>query len=469
MSEHALGFDVGLSGVRAAVVRDDGVLVSSSRRGHERARLGDGVAEHDPADWLEGVTIAGREAVAAAGECRIACVGVAALGPAPVLVDEDLRPLTSALLFALDRRAEPQRRRLLGGAGAGGAATALDNALPKLAWWDEHWPERVTRAAWALDATGFVVATLTGVPVMDSITAGDYALPGARPSVPLPAPVDPLSLAGELRPDWADRLGVPPGLPVAVGTYDSFVDIAAAGVRRPGDAGVVLGSTTIVGRAAKDAVEPPEGLGASAYPGEGRLLGGWTLSGGRVLDWFSRSFGAGEDLAAAAAGVQPAGLLALPYLSGERTPLWDPLARAALIGLSPDTGPAEVYRALVDSLALTVLDHTERLEEALGPRSAWGAIGGGTRHPLWPQATADALGAALEIPPHAGEAVGPALLALRTLGVDPERRVAATLAPVPRESERLRRLLPAFRELGLLSGTLLRDLVAEADPQEVSR
>jgi xylulokinase len=447
MSEHTLGFDVGLSGVRATVLRQDGALVARARRPHDHARMGDATAEHDPSDWLEGVAAAGRDAVAAAGGARVSCVGVAALGPAPVLVDADLRALTAAPLFGFDRRAEPQRRRMLDEVEAGPDAATLDNALPKLAWWVEHEPELARRADWAVDATGFVVGALTGLPVMDSITACDYGLPGAEPPVPLPEPRDPLAVAGGLLPDWAARLGVEPGLPVTVGTYDSFVDIAAAGVRRPGDSGLVLGSTMIICRATRDGIEPPPGLGASAYPGEGRLIGGWTLSGGVVLDWFAARFGAGDDLARAAARARPAGLLALPYLSGERTPVWDPLARGALVGLTPQTGPADVYRALVESLALAVLDHAERLEQALGGAPAWRATGGGTSHPLWAQSTADALGAPLEIAPDAAEGVGPALLALRALGADPERRPAGVLAPDPRGSERLRRLLPAFRSL----------------------
>src|SRR5918995_1205892 len=184
MSQHTLGFDVGLSGVRSAVVRDDGTLVAHARRPHERARISDGIAEHDPSDWLEGVLATGREALAAADVAGIDAIGVAALGPAPLLVDDTLRPLTNALLFSLDRRAEPQRQRMLEEApvtwsrvpsnlapAAEASAGTLDNALPKLAWGAEHEPAITGRAAWALDATGFVVSTLTGVAVMDSIPA----------------------------------------------------------------------------------------------------------------------------------------------------------------------------------------------------------------------------------------------------------------------------------------------------------
>lgn len=461
MSEHALGFDVGLSGVRATVVRDDGVLVASARRAHERARLGDGIAEHDPVDWLEGVERAGREAVRGAGDVPIAAIGVSALGPAPVLVDADLRALTTAPLFALDRRAEPQRRRIADAAAEDHAASTLDNALPKLAWWIERDPSLADRATWAVDATGFVVGSLSGVPVMDSITAGDYRLPGVDAPVPTPAPVDPLTAAGGLRPGWAERLGVPAGLPVIAGTYDSFVDIAAAGVRGPGDSGLVLGSTMIVCRATGAGLDPPPGLGASAYPGEGALIGGWTLAGGLVLDWFEARFGGGEDLTVAAPQAEQPRLLALPYLAGERTPLWDPLARGALVGLTPDVGPAEVYRALVESLALVVLDHADRLEQALGPAVSWRVAGGGVRNELWLQATADALGVPLEIPPDAAEGAGPSLLALRALGIDIERRTARTVVPDPPASERLRGRLSLFRELSRLVAPTVHELLAD--------
>jgi len=227
--DHVLGIDIGLTGVRAAVVRQDGELLGGGRRGHTRAVLADGRAEHDPADWLDGMAAATRAALAQARGVRPAALGIAALGPAPVLVDRGLEPLTPALLFSLDRRAEPQRRRMVGDLSAAAALATGDNALPKLAWWREHVPEVFARAAWGLDATGFLVGWCTGVPVMDTVTAADYELPGVRAPVPLPVPIAPTALAGRLGERPARRLGLEPGLPVTAGTYDSFADLAAAG------------------------------------------------------------------------------------------------------------------------------------------------------------------------------------------------------------------------------------------------
>ena len=478
MALHSLGFDVGLSGVRATVLREDGALVASARRAHEHARFGPGLAEHDPADWLAGIEAAGREVLRQAAAVEVGCVGLAALGPAPVLVDDELRPLTKAPLFGLDRRAEPERRALLGAGATLGAVLpnlgsapddTLDNALPKLLHWAEREPELTARAAWALDATGFLVASLTGVPVMDNVTAGDYALAGVESPVPLPEPLDPVAVAGELSAEAGARLGLTAGIPVAAGTYDSFVDIAAAGVRRPGDAGLVLGSTMIICRAAEPHAPTPAGLGASGYPGDGVLIGGWTLSGGLGLDWFAERFATGmtqAELAGAAARVEPGGVLALPYLAGERTPIWDPHARGAFANLAPDSGPAELYRALVDSLALVALDHAERLDGALGPCEAWRVTGGGTRNHAWLGATADALGVPLEIAPDAAEATGPALLALRAIGIDPERPSGRRIEPDRRRTARYATLLPIFRELHPRLSEALRDLNATSEETE---
>jgi xylulokinase len=396
---------------------------------------GRGRAEQDPRAWLDGALAAGAEAARDAA-VPIDVVGVGALGPAPLLVDAALEPLTPALLFALDTRADAERIAL--------GIASDDHALPKLHWWAANEPALVQRAAHALDAAGYLVAALTGVPVMDAVTAQSY---GDGSPVPLPAPIDPLAIAGALRSGPASLLGLPAGTPVIAGTLDTYVDVAGAGVRRPGDACVLLGSTLVLCRCVEGPVAA-DGLELSPYPGEGLLLGGWTAAGGSVLDWFRRELG-GDGTAERAAALEPGagGLVALPYLAGERTPLRDPLARGLVLGLTLRTRREELHRAFVDALALSARDHVVRFESAgLAPR-AWRVAGGGTRDPAWLQATADALGAPLEVCAWAGEAVGPALLALRALGVDGSRAVERIVTPDEARGERYERLYGVYRTL----------------------
>jgi len=440
---HALGIDVGLSGVRAAVVRADGTLAGAARRPHARAVRAPGVAEHDPQDWLDGLRPTARAARSQAGGPRVGAVGIAALGPAPLLVDRGGAALTPAPLFSLDARAAAQRARL----DPDGGAAVADHALPHLRRMVEERPELRHGAAWALDATGFLVSRCVGAPVMDVVTRADHVWPGAELVAPLPAPIAPDALAGVLDADGAELLGLEPGVPVLAGTYDSFVDLAGAGVTAPGDAGIVLGSTMIVG-VVHTAAEPAGGLGVSPYFGGGVLLGGWTLNGGTVLEWGERTLaGEPEDLRRAAAGLQPGagGVLVLPYLAGERTPVWDLDARGAVLGLSLDLSPAHLYRGLVDALALALRDHVARLPGE--PPARWRITGGGVRHAAWLQAVADAVGAPLDVVADAGEAVGPALLALAAVGAPVARAVARTVQPDAGRARRFDALYDDYRRL----------------------
>lgn len=430
---------MGLSAVRASLVSGRGRLVGRGRKPLAPLLPGPGRAEQDPCAWLDAALGAGAEAVAEAGVASVDVVGIGALGPAPLLVDADLEPLTQALLFALDSRAEDERLAL--------GVESHDHALPKLRWWQAHEPALVKRAAYALDAAGYLVAALTGVPTMDTITAASYAAGDGGTPVPVPEPVDPLAVAGALGPEPASRLGLRAGTPVIAGTLDTYVDIAAAGVRGPGDACLLLGSTLVLCRAV-DGPVAADGLELSPYPGEGLLLGGWTAAGGSVLDWFRRELG-DEGVEERAAALEPGagGLVALPYLAGERTPVRDPLARGLVVGLTLRTRREELYRALVDSLALAARDHLARFEAVGLAPPVWRAAGGGTRDPAWPQATADALGAPLELCAWAGEAIGPALLALRALGADVQRPVERVVRPDPARRERYERLYGIYRTL----------------------
>jgi xylulokinase len=406
-------------------------LLASSRR-PLRPRLAHARAELDPAAWLDAVLDAGREA---ARGLDVEMVAVCALGPAPILVDASIEPLTPALLFSLDRRAEDERAWL---------GTTHDHALPKLLWWRDHEPAVWRRAASAVDLTGFLVARLTGNAVQDSITRADYEHPTEAPPLPLPEPLDPLAQAGSLRADAARALGLATGTPVAAGTYDTFADIAAAGVRQPGDACVLLGSTLVIGRAVPEPVECP-GLEVSRYLGVGRFVGGWTATAGLALDWFRRELGGVDGAESLEPGA--AGLLVLPYLAGERTPVWDPQASGVVVGLTLETRRVDLYRALVDGIALAARDHVERLKDVALEPSRWRASGGGTRDETWLGATCDAVGAPLEVVAHADNAVGSAVLALWAMGADVTLPVVREIEPDAARSARFEDLHAAYRDL----------------------
>jgi xylulokinase len=428
----ALGIDVGMSGVRAAVVDEHGALLGAGRAAAAVGVTADR-AEADPRAWLRGALEAGAAAVAEAG-VAIDAIGVSALGPAPVLVTGDGEPVSAALLFGLDRRAEEQRVRL---------GLTHDHALPKLLWWAEHEPERLARAATAVDVAGFVVAGLCGEIVMDSITAVAYTAAGAEAPLPLPRPCEPLARAGGLLPGPAAALGATAGTPVIAGTLDSYADVAGTAAA-PGTGCLLLGSTLVVYAVAAEPVLVP-GLEVQHQPAPGVLLGGASVCGGATIAWLEGVLGSGDDdLHALPPGA--GGLLALPYLAGERTPVNDPRATGAVVGLTYATTPAELRRAFVDSVALCALDHAARLRTRAVDPPRWRVAGGASRNEALLRGCCDAIGRPLELMPHAGAAIGPASMALRAAGASWQPVPERVVEPDAARGERFASLLVAYRD-----------------------
>ena len=447
---HALGIDIGVSGARAAVVGVDGTVAGCARvarPGGPGAALG----LQDPGQWAaEALGVACR-ALAEASVADVVAIAVAALGPAPVLVDAQLRPLVSAPLFMLDSAVEDQRSRLLDVLGLDGAAMPPGHPVAWFQWWQRNAPAAWDQASLVMDVTGFVVSALTGVPTMDIVTALDYSVPGMPCPLPVPPARDPREIVGGLAARPAADLGLHAGTPVAAGTYDSYIDLARMGANQPGDACILLGSTLVVGQITTEAVVLPadSGLCRTPYLGDGQLLGGWTSAGGLTLDWCADALGAAtQDIWAAVGGLAPGagGLLALPYLAGERSPVWDGLARGVVVGLTARTSKIEVCRAFLDSVALSTRDLTYRLRQIAPKPDKWRVSGGGVRNPAWLQATADAVGGLLEVIDEPG-GVAAAAHAFDAVGMTIKPPATFLIAPDRSRSERYSILYESYREL----------------------
>lgn len=451
----ALGLDVGSGGARAALVDADGRTLAALSGAPRSDAWWTKMTAEDL--FAEGAAVARRLVTGLSTPAIVRSVGVGALGPTPVPVDRELRSLFPLSPYSLEPvlPAGGRRRR---------HRIGMDDPSPKLRRWREQEPGKWRRVAWVVDLTGYVVGRLTGRPVMDAVTAADYRR-AARDGVPLPAILDPLAVVGGLGRDGAAALGLSAGIPVVAGTYDSYIDLFGAGVRRPGERGAVLGSTLVLGRAIDVSEEPirtDPGLRIVGYLEGRRLLVGWTAAAGLTLDWARGRLGfdqtaptLAEDLSRLAPG--EAGLLALPYLSGERSPVWDPWARGAVVGLGLGTTRLELYRAFLDAVGLSTLDLADRLGDGSAAGRPWRVTGGGARDAAWLDATVDALGARVEtVAASPGSAA--AAVAWRGIDVDVQLPVDRGLDPDPDRHERYRRALPLYRELYRRLRPLMRTL-----------
>jgi xylulokinase len=451
VDDATLGIDVGLTGARAAVLAREGQVLGHGRVPCRDMRFSPGRAEHDPAEWVAEATGAARAAMDSAGVTSVDAITVTALGPAPLLVDRELVPLTPALILSLDRRAEPIRRRLRNELGLGEADLSSDHCVPKLLWWREHAPEIWSRAFLAMDATGFIVASLTGNPVMDTITACDYRAPGLTSPVAVPDPREPLAIGGGLSVAAAAALGLPVGTPVTVGTYDSGIDLDRLGARAPGGAVILMGSTLIVAQVVEAGFSGPQdpGLRTTRLAGGDLAVGGWTSTAGMALDWCAAMLGLppGEpppEVAMLNPGA--GGLLALPYLAGERSPQWDPLARGGIVGLTLGTTAAEVYRSVLDAVALSARDLTDRMAGEVPRPNRWRVGGGAVRNGAWLQATCDAVGKPFDVVDEPG-GVAAAAFAQSARGQEPAPPATRPLVANMERNARFTTLFTMYRAL----------------------
>jgi sugar (pentulose or hexulose) kinase len=249
-----------------------------------------------------------------------------------------------------------------------------------------------------------------GTPPLQGRWPGDPELPGFGPVLATG------TIAGHATGDH----GVPAGVALVPGAQDAYLSFWGGGVDTPGRGLDPGGRTGGLGVAVDAGRRPPAMYGLpSAVPGVD-IVGGPTSSHGLVLDWWSRITGRPvDDLLELAAGV-PAGaggVLALPYLEGERAPRWEPRLRAELVGLGSATGPAEVTRALLEGTAYG-LAHIARALAAEGVGLERLVVGGRpARSALWTAIKASVLEVPVEVPAYTElSAYGAALAAGSALG-----------------------------------------------------
>ncbi|GAA4620200.1 FGGY family carbohydrate kinase [Saccharopolyspora hordei] len=411
-----IGIDAGTSVVKSVAYAADGTELAVARRPTRVEHPRPGWAEQDMHEVWDAVADTVAELTAETGS-EVAALALTAQGDGCWLVDDDGRPTGPALLWndarasaiAADWAASGVLAELFqvnGSVGFGGLPHA------QLRWLAEHEPERTARSATVLTCGGWLFHCLTGRlawdvseasnPFLDART-GEYSptvltelgLDWARRL--LPEVVDGQQRIAPLRETAAARLGVPAGTPVVLGAYDVVSTAIGAGVTEPGQACTILG-TTICTEVISDSPRlerTPVGMSLRT-PEPGRwMLASATLSGTEVVEWACRVLGLPnpEDLTDLAEQAEPGsgGLLVLPYLSlaGERAPFYDPSARGSLHGLSLEHGPAEIARAVLEGLAMTIRDC---LRASTAQPTELRLTGGGSANRLWRQVIADVTG-----------------------------------------------------------------------------
>lgn len=430
-----IGLDLGTSSAKGAAFDLAGRALASAEYPYRYEQPAPGWAEMNAEIWWH----AAREILRALSEriapARVRAVGVSGQAPTLLAVDGDGRPVRPAILW-LDVRSEDEAA-VLALRLPPGMERASGNRLhayylgPKLAWLRAREPERLARTATVLQSHSFPVMRLTGERVTDyssaSLAAPLYdALarawsPTAASALGVPMRLLPRlapahAVAGTVTEAAARETGLDAGTPVVVGGADFAASTLAGGVTEPGEACLMLGTAGNLIMPFTGARFDTRFINAHHVGADRYLALGATLAGA-VLEWL-RGVAAPDvpletlDAEADRVAVGADGVTLLPYLQGERTPVWDAGARGAFIGLSLAHGRGHLWRAALEAVAVSFRHAAEVAREQGLALHEVIAVNGGGKSAVWRRIIADALGVPLlHAPDHAGAPGGAALLA----------------------------------------------------------
>ena len=477
-----IGIDVGTTGAQAVAVDEEGRVVATASSEYPLLTPRPRWIEQDPARWWEGV----REILAstardveAAGR-SVAGVGLTGQMHGSVFLDAAGEVIRPALLWN-DQRTVKQCEDITQAVGERRLVEITGNPAltgfqaPKVLWLRDEEPDAFGRVEHVLLPKDYIRYRLSGRFATDaSDAAGTLFLDLAQrtwsseildalgvPASWLPDVFESPEPTGSLEPEIADELGLPAGIPIAAGGGDNAAAAIGTGITRDGLMSSSIGTSGVLfAHADMPAVDPSGRIHAfcHAVPGKDCLLA-VVLSAGGSLRWWRDVTGADYDTLVAEAADTPAGsegLVFLPYLTGERTPHLDPLARGVFLGLTARHTRGHLTRALMEGVLFGLRDGLEIMRD-LGVRpKEIRATGGGATSDLWLRLQADVYG----LPVHRleieeGAAYGAALLGHVAAGAFPDVDEAASVVrtkpevtePDPRSTETYDALHGVYRSV----------------------
>ncbi|MBA3687943.1 MAG: xylulokinase [Chloroflexi bacterium] len=436
-----LGIDVSTTATKAILIDRDGAVRGTGSVDLRVSMPQPLWSEQDPADWWSAAGLAIGEALASADAsgADIEAVGLTGQMHGAVLLDAGSAVLRPAILWNDQRTAAEcdeirsliGRERLIAITG-NDAITGL--TAPKLLWVRHHEPEVWSRLAHVLLPKDYLRFRLTGGFATDKADGSgtllfDLASRGWSPDLLselglepdwFPVTFEGPEVTGSLTRDASEETGLRAGTPVVAGGGDQSANAIGVGVVSEGSVALSLGTSGVIFAATETPIHEPDGrvhAFCHAVPGRWHLMS-VMLSAAGSLRWFRDALAPGEDfgeLASSAADVEAAtdGLFFLPYLSGERSPYPDPLARGAFVGLTLRHDRRHLVRAVLEGVAFGLRDGLDLMVGAGVPRPHQiRASGGGLASPVWRQVQADILDAELATTSTAeGAAYGAAILA----------------------------------------------------------
>lgn len=434
MKQYLLGIDIGTSACKTAVFDENGVVLASGSGDYPVYYPHPGWAEQNPEEWWAAVCKAVKETMEKGGIAPGDIVGIGIDGQSwsAIPVDKDGNVLTNTPIWMDTRAADiceevgkkVEEDRIF---QVCGNPFKPSYTTPKILWYQKHMPDVYAKTDKILQSNSFIAYKLTGEMTQElsqgyglhcfDMRKGVWDLEMCRElglsSDMLPEIYPSHAVVGKVTAKAAAECGLQEGTPVVAGALDAACGTLGAGVIHPGETqeqGGQAGGMSIC----MDEYKADKRLILSyhAAPGQWILQGG-TVGGGGVMRWMEREFGDYERLTGKESGkssltifnelaekIAPGsdGVVFLPYMSGERSPIWDPYAKGVFYGLDFSKTKGHFIRSAMEGVALSLRHNLEVAREAGAEVSELRAMGGSANSLLWTQIKSDVTGKKIIVP-----------------------------------------------------------------------
>lgn len=444
MSEHSayiIGVDIGTSSTKSIVQGMNGKVLATFQQAYTTQHPQPGYSEQDPEVILAAVKAGIRAVVAQAGGAP-AAISFSSAMHSIMAVNAAGSPLTPLIIWA-DNRSEPYALALRDTPEGQliyrqtGTPVHAMSPLCKIMWLREQQPSLFAQAALFPGIKEYLFHHFFGIYIIDHSIASAtglfdiHTLQWCEPALAaagitaqqLPQPVPANHIVTGLQAALAEELGIPANTPFVIGGSDGCLAQLGSGALDEGHATLTIGTSGAVRMAgSRPLTDAHARLFTYLLTDNIYITGGATNNGGVVLQWLVRDFlqqplSALNGLVNDALAVDAGRLLCLPYLLGERAPVWNSHASAAFIGIQPQHTAAHFTRAVLEGICFALFSIKQALSETAGPVRKISVSGGFTSSPGWIQLLADIFGQDMYLQQESdASALGAIMLAAQALG-----------------------------------------------------
>ena len=479
---NVLVLNMGMKSIRSVIFDGNGKKLAFSAK-PIRTAINDLRVQQDPQEWWDKGVEVMKASIHDAGITHLDCVTVTTSASCLVCTDGDGSPIGPSIMVS-DKRATEEVTDLTHAAAwpAVKERTGLDMSvsliLPKILWIKRNEPELFNRTRWFLTPNDYLIFKLGGSVATDYLNALKYHYDLGAHSYPIDLldefgiPVDKLppvvgtgELVGEMDDSVACALGIDRGAKVVVTSYDAICSFVGSGVAEEGEASDVSGTVTVFRALSRaNSTLPSDKVYMTPFDqGEYRIIGGSNNLGGGLIEWAKQCYYAKEEYPyevmekeAGESEIGARGIIFLPYLLGERAPIWNDNARGVFFGLERMHTRKDMTRAVFESCAFIDRSISDAIEETGAQVNSVRLSGGLARMGLVSQIKADVLGKEVHVlSDFETTASGAAMMALHGVGfvdsladlVDRFATVRMTVLPNAANHEKYCRIYELFKEV----------------------